>query len=165
MIHASMAEAGPETCLKFSTLRFLEKMSDLEDEAAIHHCEESTLDPFLEPPTKIDVSRIEVEGDSATALIAYKGSFYDGQKVRYAFVERDGRWKFNDLLGFVDLDAARLVLQAGRYGMLGAETPGEAKNIACWIGRMERMSDEELEDLLLGDGAESSNCTAESSSL
>jgi hypothetical protein len=165
MILASIAESGPESCLKFDTLHFLESTSDRKGEAAVTACEESALDPLLEQPTKVDVSRIDVDGDSAGALLAFKGSFFDGQKVQYVFVERQGRWKFDEMVGFVDFDSARLVLQMGRYGMLKAHTPQEAENVACWIGRMERMSDKALEELLFGNRDVSPNCTAESRAI
>jgi hypothetical protein len=165
MIFASMAESGPESCLKFSTLHFLESTSDRKGRAAIVHCEESALDPLVEQPTKVDVSGIDVHGDSGGALVAYKGSIFDGQKVKYAFVRRQGEWKFNEMVGFVDLDSARLVLQLGRYGMLKAHSPQEARNVACWIGRMERMSNKALEELVFGNSDVSPNCTAEESAI
>jgi hypothetical protein len=163
MIDAAIVETGPESCLKFNTLHLLESTTDLEGEAAVKACEESALDLLTEQPTKIEASEIDVEGDSGTALLAFTGSIFDGQQLRYAFVEREDRWKFNEILGFVDLDAAHLVLRAGRDGMLRAETRQEAENVACWIGRMERMSDRALEELLLGDDSTaSSDCIAES---
>jgi len=165
MILASMAETGPESCLKFNTLRLLETTTDREGKAAVSACEEDARDPSLEQPTDVDVSRVETEGDSGSAVLAFRGSILDGQRVQYAFVEREDRWKFDETVGFVDLDATHLVMQMGREGMLHAETPQDAENVACWIGRMERMSDKALEDLLFGDGAESSNCTAESSAI
>lgn len=165
MIHASMVETGPESCLKFSTLRFLESTTEREGEAAVTACEESAVDPQMEQPSKVDLTRVGVEGDSATAVIAFTGSVFDGQKLRYAFVEREGRWKYNEMLHFVDLDSERLVMRAGLDGMRRAESRQEAENVACWIGRMERMSDPELEELLLGDGAESSDCVGESRAI
>jgi len=165
MIHASMVETGPESCLKFSTLRMLESTTDREGEAAITACEESSLDSFPEQPKGADVSQVDVDGDSATALLAFKGSFLDGQRLRYAFVERGGRWRYDQMLGFVDLDAARLILRMGREGLLQADTPQEAEDISCWIGQMERMSDEELEELLFEDRDVSSDCTAKSNAI
>jgi hypothetical protein len=165
MILASMAQSGPQDCLKFSTLHFLESTSDRKGKAAIVDCEESALDPLVEQPTKVDVSRIDVHGDSGGALVAFKGSIFDGQKMQYAFVKRRGRWKFNEMVGFVDLDSARLVVRLGRYGMLKAHSPQEARNVACWIGRMERMSDKALEELLFGNSDVSPNCTAEASAI
>jgi hypothetical protein len=165
MILASMAETGPESCLKFNTLHFLEKSSDREGKAAVIACEEDALDPPLEQPTDVDVSHIETEGDSGNAVLAFSGSIFDGQRVQYAFVEREGSWKFDETMRFVDLDATHLIMQMGREGMLQAETRWDAENVACWIGRMERMSDKALEELLFGDGVESSNCIGETSAI
>lgn len=163
VIQAAMVETGPGSCLKFGTLHFLESTSGLQGKAAIRDCE--AFDPLAELPRKVDIPRIDVNGDSATALVAFQGSLVDGQTVRYAFVEREDAWKFNEMLGFVDLDSKRLILQLGRDGMLRAQSPQEAEEVACWIGRMERMSDSDLEELLLGDGAVSSRCTADSSAV
>lgn len=165
MINAAVIETGPESCLKFSTLHFLESTSGLEGKAAIRDCEEGALDLTAELPKKVDIPSVDIQGDSATALVAFHGSVFDGQKIRYALVEREDRWKFNEILGFVDLDAERLILRAGREGMLRAESRAEAENVACWIGRMERMSDEALEALLLEGNAESTECTADSSAI
>lgn len=162
MIAASVVETGPESCLKFNTLHFLEEGSDLKGEAAIDACEESALDPRFEQPKKADVFWVQVEEDSATALVVLTGSLLDGQKVRYGFVERDGRWKYDEWLGFADLDSAHLILEAGRAGMLRADSPWEVENIACWLHRMEQMSDRELVDLLFGEGSVSSDCIAKS---
>ncbi|MGN6202463.1 MAG: hypothetical protein ACTHNY_08670 [Solirubrobacterales bacterium] len=169
MILASTVElgpvSGPEGCLKFDTLHFLESTSNREGKAAITACEESALDPFLEQPKEVEVSHIDVDGDSGGALVAFKGSFFDGQKVRYAFIKRQGRWKFNEIVGFVDFDSAHLILQLGRYGMLKAQSPQEVRNVSCWIDRMERMSDAELQELFFGDSDVSPDCTAAESAI
>jgi len=165
MVQASIVETGPGSCLKFSTLHFLESTTGRDGEAAIAECEEENPDPLVDQPDKVDVSSIDVEGDSATALIAFEGSVLDGQKVRNGFVKRNGVWKFDEWQGLVDLDATHLIMEVGRIGMLRANSPHEAENVACWIGRMERMSDTALEDLLFGDGDPPSECTAESNAI
>lgn len=163
MIHTAMASRAPGSCLKFETLRFLESTSGREGQAAIDACEEE--DPFEEQPRKVGVSRVDIDGDSATALVAFSGSLFDGQEVEYGFVERKSSWKFDEMVGFVDLDSAHLVFELGRLGMLRAKSPQEVANISCWIDRMGRMSDEALEDLLFGDGDYSSECAAKSPSV
>ncbi|HET8954664.1 MAG TPA: hypothetical protein VFN18_03285 [Solirubrobacterales bacterium] len=85
--------------------------------------------------------------------------------MQYEFVKRDGKWKFDEIVGFVDLDAPHLILELGRKGLLGAESPAEAENVACWIGRMEHMSDQTLEELLFGEIDVSDRCTAESNAI
>jgi hypothetical protein len=68
-------------------------------------------------------------------------------------------------VGFIDLDAAHLILELGREGLLRAESPREAENVSCWIGRMEHMSDEALEEVLFGDRDVSAACAAESNAI
>lgn len=165
VIQTSMIDTPPGSCLKFGTLRFLESTTHREGQAAVDACEEEAPDSLAEQPTKVDVGRMDLDGDSATAVIAFKGSLLDDQKIEYAFVDRGSGWKFDKLLGFVDLDSAHLIMRMGREGLLRAKSPQEAENIACWIGRMERMSDSALEELVFGDAAESSQCAAESRAI
>jgi len=145
MVAASVSDTGPETCLKYSTVNYLEMTTHREGDAAIQACEEDSLDPDVNRPTEVEVSKIDVDGDSATAEIVFQGSVVDGQKMRIGFAEHDGRWKYDQWLGFVDLDAERLILQIGREGMLQAESPWEAEAIACVIEAMEEMEVESLE--------------------
>jgi len=165
MIRAATVDTGPGSCLKYETLHFLESMYHQEGEAAVRACEESALDPLNEHPRSTDVSQIDIAGDSAAAVIGFEGSLVDGQKVQYEFVKREGKWKFDEIVGFVDLDASHLILEIGREGLLRAESPREAENVSCWIGRMERMSDKALEELLLGERDVSSDCTGESNAI
>lgn len=145
MVDASVSDTGPETCLKYSTMNYLEMTTHREGDAAIEACEEDALDPDVNQPTELKVSNIDVDGNSATAVIAVEGSLIDGQKVRIGFAEHAEHWRYDQWLGFVDLDAERLILQIGREGMLQAESPREAEAIACVIGAMEGMEAETLE--------------------
>jgi hypothetical protein len=151
MVVASTFDLGPETCLKYSTLHYLETTTHREGDAAIESCEESSVKALANPPTDVKVSDIEVEGDSATALVAYEGSVLGGQELRTGFVERDGRWKYHEMLGFVDFDSQKLITEMGRQGMMEAESPQEIQLIACVIGLMEELSAESLEEQVFGD--------------
>lgn len=165
MIHAAAADTGPGSCLKYETLHFLEDNYRREGDAAVRACEESALDPLDEEPRSVDVSQVEIADDSADAVIGFEGSLVDGQKVRYEFVKREGEWKFDEMVGFVELDAPHLILELGRKGLLRAESRREAENVACWIDRMEGMSDKALEELLLGERDVSGDCTGESNAI
>jgi len=165
MIRAATADTGPGSCLKYETLHFLEDNYRREGDAAVRACEESALDLLDEKPRSVDVSHIDIAGDSAAAVLRFEGSLVDGQKMRYEFVKREGKWKFDEIVAFVDLDAPHLILELGRKGLLGAKSPREAENVACWIGRMERMSDRTLEELLLGERDVSGDCTGESNAI
>jgi hypothetical protein len=145
MMIASVYARGPESCLKYSTVKYLEMTTRREGDAAVEACEESELDPTEERPTGVEVSEIDVAGSSSTAVIAFEGSTLDGQKLRVRLIERGGRWKYYEWLGFADFDAERLILQVGREGMLQADSAREAEAIACVIGQMEEMEPEGLE--------------------
>ncbi len=167
MVIASVFERGPEACLKYSTVNYLEMTTRREGDAAVEACEESALDPDGEPPTEVEVSEIDVADNSATAVIAFEGSTLDGQNLRVRLIERDGRWKYYEWLGFADFDAERLILQVGREGMLQADSAREAEAIACVIGQMEEMKAESLEKEVFESSEPLSelwdNCTAGSS--
>ncbi len=151
MVAASVSDTGPESCLKYSTVRYLEMTTHREGDAAVEACEGDALDPDADQPTRVEVSTIDVDGNSATAIVAVEGSVVDGQKMRIVFAEREGRWKYDEWLGFVDFDAERFILQVGRDGMLRADSAQEAEAIACVIGGMEEMNDESLERELFED--------------
>jgi len=145
MVVASVFERGPETCLKYNTVNYLEMTTHRRGDAAVEACEESTVELDREQPTEVEVSEVDVDDDSATAVVVFEGSILDGQKLRTGFAKRDGHWKYDDWLGFVDLEAERLIFQIGREGMLQAETTREAEAIACVVGGMEGMTAASLE--------------------
>jgi len=145
MVVASAFERGPETCLKYSTVNYLEMTTRHEGDAAVEACEESELDPTEDRPTGVEVSEVDAAESEATAVIAVEGSTLDGQKLRVRLIERGGRWKYHEWLGFADFDSERLILQLGRKGMLQADSAREAEAIACVIGQMDKMDAESLE--------------------
>jgi hypothetical protein len=155
MVAAAMVATGPEACLEFNTLHMLEKTTRREGEAAIEDCEEEALEPPVNEPRKMEVSRIEVEGGSATALLRFEGSLFDGQNVRFEFAEREGRWKLHDILAFVDFDRENMVMEMGRELMREVKSPREAAAGSCILELLERMDEETVEGVVLGSTFES----------
>jgi hypothetical protein len=141
---------NPNDCRKLATPRFHEQTGKSSYEAVLTICEEATIDPLVEDAKKVTVSGVEVEGDSATAVASYVGSALDGQTVRLALVERDGQWKHDELLGFVDLDVEKLATEMGRELMLMAATPSEAESATCVMNRLRKLSAETLEAMYVG---------------
>ena len=145
MVVASTFSRDPQDCLEYATVKYLEMTQRREGDAAVKACEESTLDPDKGQPTDVEVLETDVAGNSATTVIAYQGGDLDDQKLRIRVIERDGRWKYYEWLGFADFDAERLIVQIGRKGMLQANSAREAEAIACVIGLMEEMDPGALE--------------------
>lgn len=142
----------PAGCTRYLTQHYLEQASKLSGEAAVAECEESAVDPRSEVPEEVAVARVDVEAGSATALVSFTGSAYDGQTIELELVKRDGKWKFHEILRFVDLDSDKLVTGIGRELMLKMESGREAEAGACIVGLLEKMSDRALEALLLDAG-------------
>lgn len=160
----------PADCRRLATARFHEVTGKSNYETALSICEEAAIDPLVEDAEKVTVSEIEVEGDSATAVAAYVGSGLDGQVVRLGMVERDGRWKQDELLGFVRFDAEKMVTELGREILLMAKTPREAESASCVVRRLGEISEGDLEELLLDDDPTpllelGQSCASRSSSL
>lgn len=149
MLVASAKSRDPADCTRYLTMHYLEQMTKLKGRAALEACEEQALDPLVEAPSRVVVSRVDAGGGSATATVAFTDSVFDAQTVRFALVERDGRWKLHQILGFVDLKAERLVTEVGRELMRELTTPGEAEAGACVVGLLDGMGDRELERLIL----------------
>lgn len=141
----------PAECRELVTPRLLEQMQKTSYEVALETCEALTVHPLLEDPEKVTISRIDVEGDSAVAVITSVGSILDGQTVRYGFVERDGRWKQDEFIGFVDLDEEKLATEWGRLQMLLATTPQETEAAICVMNRLLKMDGADLEEMYLGE--------------
>lgn len=149
LIAAATKSRNPANCTEYLTQHYLEQVAKVRGAAAVSACEEEAVDPQSELPREVTVSRVDVDGRSAIATVSFKGSVYDGQTVRLALVRRDDGWKFYELLGFVELDAEKLVTGMGRELMLEMESPQEVEAGACIVGLLEEMSPRALEELVL----------------
>jgi hypothetical protein len=160
-IVASAKSDDPANCGRLHTQAFLEQSAKLEGRAAVETCEETTVDGFSEDPERVVVFDVDVDGSAATASTRFVGSAYDGQTVRFRLVRRDGDWKLDELLGFVHLDAEKLILGVAREGMYRATSRQEAQFIACVTGLLEEMDDGELEAFFVDYGPDEIRSLAE----
>ncbi|HWT90894.1 MAG TPA: hypothetical protein VN179_07240 [Solirubrobacterales bacterium] len=141
----------PADCRELATRRLHEQIGKSGYETALAVCEEAAVDPLVEDAEKVTVSEIEVDGDSATAVASFVGSGFDGQTVRFALVERDGRWMHHELLGFVDFDAEKMATEWGREMLLPAKSPLEVEAATCVMDSLRKMDPKALEALMLDD--------------
>jgi len=126
----------------------LEQATKVRGEVAIEACEETMLEDW-ERPTSVEVTRIEVDGDEATAQVATVGGVYSEQEVLIALVEEDGTWMEDEFLGFAVFDREAFLLEFGREIMERARTRAHANANACVVGLMEQLSDAEIEAVLV----------------
>jgi hypothetical protein len=148
VIEASATSTNPADCRRHSTMNSLERSFKVQGRAAVRACEESKLEP-RDLPSAVEVTRIEIDGDEATAQVASVDGPYEEQEVVIALVEEEGSWKEDDVLEFAVFDREAFILEFGRDVMDGARTPAQVRASACVIDQLERFDDAELEALLL----------------
>lgn len=146
-IEKSATEADPAACTEFQTQNFVEQTSGATGEEAVERCREGQQEePLAE---SVDVSEIEINGDSASAVAALNGGFIDGQSLELGLVDEAGQWKLDELVGFADFDREKYVDSIVQG--IGEETGGAQEIQNCIRQRIEEVSDEQLQGTFLDD--------------
>ena len=101
-IETAATSGEPSTCTELQTQRFNEQTQFETGDAALATCKEQALDVAAE---SVEVSNIEVDGDTATADTAFSGAQLDGQTITISLVKEGDQWKLDHLDEFVEFDA------------------------------------------------------------
>lgn len=141
-IEIAATTTDPAKCTENQTERFNEQTNAPASGAeATSACENTSEDT---PAEEIEVSNIEVDGDSATAEAAVTGSLLDGQTLEIALVKEDDDWKLDELTGFAEFDRETFVNSISEGAQ---EIPAAVST--CIRQRVEPLSDQELQNLIL----------------
>jgi hypothetical protein len=134
----------PSTCTELQTEKFVKQTSDtLED------CKK---DPSAEADS-VEVSNVEVDGDTATADTAFTGGFVDGQTLSIALVKDGDTWKLDNLNGFSDFDRDAFVSNFEQQISSSGPDAAPPQAQACLKQQIAKATDEQLQGILLGDGS------------
>jgi hypothetical protein len=145
-IEKSASEADASACTEFQTQNFVEQTSGGTGEEAVERCRESQQEEPL--ADSVDVSDIEIDGDSANAVAALSGGFIDGQSLELGLAKEGGQWKLDELVGFAEFDREKYVDTIVQG--IGEETGGAQEIQTCVRQRIEEVSDEQLQETFLG---------------
>jgi hypothetical protein len=146
-IEIAATGSNPADCRKYATQAFLEQTELEEGADAVKECEEDAEDTEGDPKS-IKVSKVAIDGSSATAEASFVGGTFDGQALSMGLVEKDGTWKLNEITGFVSLDQDRYAESFEKGVTSGEDRLPRA--VASCIGRVFRgLSQPELEDMVL----------------
>lgn len=148
VVEASWTSTDPAACRRYGTLNLVEQSTKLQGEAAIRACEETKLEPH-DLPSAVEVTRIEIDGGEATAQVDALDGEYSEQELLIRLVEEDGNWKEDEVLELAVFDREAFILEFGRGIMGDANSTADAEVAACFVGQMDRLSDAELEALIL----------------
>ena len=133
-------------CTEVQTAAFTEQIEFTQGEEAIAACEESAGNGEVAGES-VEVLSIEVDGDSATAEVAFTGGGLNGQTAAISLVKEDDQWKLDSLDEFTSFDK-----EAFTAGLLeGAAEDGELPQEAadCLTQAIESTPDEELQTIYL----------------
>jgi hypothetical protein len=157
-VTAAATSGDPAVCTQYQTQRFTEQTGGQGQtgEAAVRQCERDAADA---PAEEIEVSSVEIDGDSATAEGEITGSFFDGQTIDVALVKEGDQWKLDELVGFADFN--REAFTAGFEEELASDEEVPPEAVDCVTQQIEAQSDQQLQDFLLGTDPEAEDAIFE----
>jgi hypothetical protein len=143
MIGVASTSTDPSLCRELLTPRYLRQITGSGPPFADDIC-------ASEAPTRavrrVDIGRVSVEGDHATALVSYSGGSLDGSEVVMRLTREDGGWKLDRVASFVRFDRRRF---SRAYWRRFLELGAPAQAADCAIEAERRFSNAELERALL----------------
>lgn len=149
-ITAAIEQAGTtdaaENCTEVQTQAFTEQTEFTTGEDAITTCEESAGDGEVAGDS-VEVSNIEVDGDSATAEAIFTGGGLDGQTLAISLVKAGDQWKLDSLDEFVVFDKASFSAGLVEGASSDGETPQQV--IDCIEQAVNDTPDDELQTIYL----------------
>ena len=121
-IEVSATSDDPANCTELQTQAFTEQTEFATGDEAIASCEEVEEDDTAE---SVEVSNIEVDGDTATAEVAVTGGGLDGQTLGLSLVKEGDQWKLDSFDEFVSFDKAAFTSALVEEASADPETPPE----------------------------------------
>lgn len=145
-IETAATSTDPAVCGETQTLKFMEATSGGSNKEAEKECEKEA-EAGENNPESVTVSKVEVEGEKASANVAFEGGSFNGQTLEVALVREGGDWKLNELTGFANFDPTQLVKVLAEK--LEEEPSIEPQVTSCIVGGLEELPKAELEALVV----------------
>lgn len=150
-IENAATSTDPSVCSETQTLAFMEQTSGTSGKGAEKECEKEAKAGKGQPES-VSVTKVEVDGENATADAAFKGGIFDAQTLELALVEEDGEWKLDELTGFAKLSPESLVKAFAEQ--IEEEPEIEPETAACFVEGLEELSSSELESIVVENNTE-----------
>jgi hypothetical protein len=133
-------------CTELQTVRFLEQNTRKKGAAAVEACE-TEMKEKVEQAKRATVTEVEVDGESATAVVKFEGGPLDAQSIDVSLVEA-GHWKVDHIDGFAAYEGKALAKAFAKDFGEGLETV-PPKVASCITAKVETASREEADELFL----------------
>lgn len=106
-IEESAKSTDPAKCTEIQTQAFNEQETASKGKEATENCESEAESGETEA-TSVNVSEVEVNGESATAVAEVDGTALSGQGIEIELVEEGGTWKMNKFIAFANYNGKAL---------------------------------------------------------
>jgi copper chaperone CopZ len=150
-IKSAATSTDASVCSETQTLAFMEQTTGTSGKGAEKQCEQEA-EAGTNQPDSVSVSKVEVDGERATADVEFTGGQFDEQTLELALVEEDGAWKVDELSGFVDFDPAPFVKALTEQ--IEEEPSIEPEVGSCIVEGIEELSSQELESIVVENNTE-----------
>jgi endonuclease YncB( thermonuclease family) len=137
-VDTAATSTDPSKCVEVQTENFANQT-----DGSLQECQKNAGDAVAD---SVDVSNIEVDGDTATAEAAVTGSVFDGQTLQVALVKDGDAWKLDDFSGFTDFDRDAFI--AAFIDEIKADPDTPASAIPCLQKQFQSATDEQLQNLV-----------------
>lgn len=107
VIEQAATTSDPSNCTELQTQRFNEQNTEQKGKAATKACEEEAK-AGEDQAEGAKVSNVSVNGEKATAQVAFEGGSLGSQALEVALVQEDGDWKLDQVEGFANYDGQAL---------------------------------------------------------
>lgn len=107
VIETSATGNDPANCTELQTRKFDEQNAGVEGATAVAECERESKEGEGQADS-VEVSAVAVDGDAATAEVAFTGGSLDSQAVEVALVKDGGDWKLDEIVKFTQYDSKQL---------------------------------------------------------
>jgi ABC-type glycerol-3-phosphate transport system substrate-binding protein len=145
-VETAATSNDPAVCDETQTLAFIEQTTGSNGKEAEKQCEKEA-EGGESQPDSVEVSEVEVDGQSATANAKFKGGNLDAQTLEIGLIEEDGDWKLDELIGFAEFDSESLVKAITEQ--IENEPGADPETASCFVEGVEGLSDSELEGVVI----------------
>jgi hypothetical protein len=151
-ITQAATSGDPSACTKYQTVKFDEQTSSGTGQAAVRSCEKDAAQTAAD---NVDVTDVNVEGDTATAKAKATGSIFDGQTLELALVKEGDQWKLDQFTGFENFNKEAMI-NAFRE-QLSQEAGTTPQAVQCVVQQFQQASDEQMEAIFTSSNPQAEN--------
>jgi hypothetical protein len=152
VIETSVKSTDPANCTELQTAAFTDQTNLANGDAALQECEDDAADTSGDPDS-VEVSDIAVDGESATASVAFTGGSLDGSTVALELVKEGDQWKLDEITDITEFDFEAFQVALGEQ--LFEQGDISAQTAQCIDQAIREAGADQVEEIFLsGDGTQ-----------